>query len=650
MKKIFFICGCMLGLVSISYSQTLFTYGPHKVNTDEFLRAYSKNNATEPNKEKALKDYVQLYINFKLKVLDAKQHGLDSLPQLKKDVADFRSQVIEGYLANPEAIEKLEKEAFERSKKDLLVQHFYIPFSKNAPTETKALAAKAGDYLISHLAKGNTNYTKLAEEASQKFTAVSTTNLGYITAFSLPYAYENIVYALPLHGISKPYTTEKGIHVFKLVNSRASMGRWRVAQILFSFPPQADEINKAQVKKKADSVYLLLKNGMNFGEAVKNFSTDRLTLNSDGELPEFGTAKYSASFQNPVFQLQQVGDFTQPFQTSLGYHIVKKIRQQNISDSMTNAVFRLEIKQKVLADKRMDKVKEAFAKEVLALTNFKSSNKISQTDLYAFVDRIKNLTPVQVTPNYSNPTLVIGHFLKEDVLAESWFAFVRGFVNNPEVYHKQSPAQIWDAFVLEKSEEYYRQHLEDFSPAFQYQMQEFKEGNMLFEIMEREVWNKAITDSVGARALYEANKQNYKWNKSADVIVFNSSNKNIAEEAIKKLSNHKTWKQIILESDGLVQADSARYELNQMAIADSNFVIKAGAITPLIVGDDGTALFVKFIKLYEANEPRSFEDARGLVVNDYQAVLEKQWLEQLKKQFPVRINKKQLQKLLRSQR
>ena len=649
MKKIFLSGICFISLQMAAFSQTLFTYGKNKVETDEFLRAYQKNNSTETNKEKALLEYVDLYINFKLKVQDAKSKGLDTLPQIIEDVANFRNQIIESYLAKPDAIEALEKEALARSGKDILVQHFYVPFAINGSDESNNKATEAAEYIYNNLTKNKTDYTKLAEEASQKYTAVNTSNLGYLTAFTLPYNFENIIYGLPANGVNKPYASKKGLHVFKVLNIRQSAGRWRVAQILFSYPPQADEATKADLKEKANTVYNLLKTGTNFTEAVKKYSTDRLTLNSDGEMPEFGTGKYSGKFEDAVFALKKDGDFTAPFETTLGFHIVKRLRNLPITDTTSNEVLLLELKQKVLADTRINSIKEDFNKEVLQQTGFKIDKNIAQNLLLSYVETLKNLKPQEATPVYTIANSTIANIKQQPVKGSEWIEFARMFINNSALNQNQSATQIWDAFVLNQSVAYYREHLEDFNPAFKYQMQEFKEGNMLFEIMERKVWNKAIEDSTGALALYNANKQNYTWQKSADVIVFNASNKEEAQKILDQLSKNKTWKEIILEADGLVQADSSRYELNQITISDPNFVIKKGAITPMIIGEDGTAAFVKFIKLYNENEPRSFDDARGLVINDYQAILEKEWIQDLKKAYPVKLNKKVLDKVISQQ-
>ena len=648
MKKILLSGFCFLSLQMAAFSQTLFTYGKNKVETDEFLRAYQKNNSTETDKEKALQEYVDLYINFKLKVLDAKKEGLDTLPQIIKDVADFRSQIIESYLAKPDAIESLEKEALQRSGKDILVQHFYIPFATDGSAESKTKATEAADYIYNNLTKNKTDYSKLAEEASQKYTAVTTSNLGYITAFTLPYNFENIIYSLPANGVNKPYASKKGLHIFKVLNIRNSAGRWRVAQILFSYPPQADEATKATFKEKANEVYSILKKGGNFTEAVKNYSTDRLTLNSDGEMPEFGTGKYSGAFEDAVFALKKDGDFTIPFETTLGYHIVKRLRNLPITDTTSNDVFLLELKQKVLGDSRINNVKESFNKEVLQQTGFKTNKTFPENLLVSYVDSVRKLKPQEATPVYKIANSNIAMVNQQNVTGAEWIDFARMFINS-SLNQKQNDAEIWDAFILNQAVAYYRDHLEDFNPAFKYQMQEFKEGNMLFEIMERKVWNKAIEDSSGARALYNANRQNYTWQKSADIIVFNASNKEEAEKTLQKLAQNKTWKEIILEADGLVQADSARYEINQINISDPNFVIKKGAISPIVIGGDGTAVFVKFINLYNENEPRTFDDARGLVINDYQTILEKEWIQKLKKEYPVKLNKKVLDKITSQQ-
>ena len=109
-----------------SYSQTLFTYGDHKVNASEFLTAYNKNKTATSNDSQAIRDYLNLYINFKLKVQAAEDIRLDTLPSMLADLQNFRSQIEDTYLKDEKEVNRLVDEAFLRSQKDIHAMYYFI--------------------------------------------------------------------------------------------------------------------------------------------------------------------------------------------------------------------------------------------------------------------------------------------------------------------------------------------------------------------------------------------------------------------------------------------------------------------------------------------------------------------------------------------
>ena len=178
-------------------------------------------------------------------------------------------------------------------------------------------------------------------------------------------------------------------------------------------------------------------------------------------------------------------------------------------------------------------------------------------------------------------------------------------------------------------------------------MQEFKEGNMLFEIMERNVWSLASNDTAGLLIHYNANSTNYKWAASADVVIFNCSNVKVAEETMTALKKGKNWRSIAEDNSNSLQADSGRYEISQITGTNIAGTPARDSYSPISTNVDGTSTFVKFVNIYAANQQRSFEEARGLVINDYQQVLESKWLTALKKKYPVKVNENMLKEMLK---
>jgi len=637
MKK-FYLLVALAICSGISYSQTLISYGNSTISREDFLRAYNKNKPVTPDKEKAMREYLELYSNFKLKVKAAQELRIDTLQQISYDVANFRNQILENYLSDEKGVQRLESEAFQRSLADLHVLHFFIPAGAGITSEDSLKAISGINEIFSKLNAGNTSYPSIVQEVSSKYLPARFSDIGFITAFTLPYEFENVIYNTPVGKQSNPYKSKNGWHIFKVSEQRKSAGKWKVAQVLFTFPPDASPEVKAAIAKKADSVYSLIKGGMHFGTAVKNFSDDKLSYMADGELPEFGTGKFSYQFEKEVFALKNDGDITRPFATSFGYHIVRRISHTDaITDPNDDAV-KYELRQRVMADPRINLEKQKFAKAIVEQTKFKRNLQVKDAELYKYADSMLKDPSLEKAMKLPISKKTIANFPKAPVTGEEWLLFIRDYRYNPEQYKGESPAQLWDKFVSAASVDYYKKHLEDYNPDFKFQMQEFKEGNMLFEIMERNVWNKAITDTAGLLTLYNSNKTKYKWGKSADVLIFNNSTEQVANKLMAELKAGKDWKTLAEESNATIQADSGRYEILQIMGSDYKGEPQANTYSPITVGPDGSAAFVKFLRIYEPDQQRSFEEARGLVINDYQNLLEQQWLASLRKKYPVKVN------------
>lgn len=622
-----------------SFSQTLFTYGNYKVSKDEFLRAYNKNKTPVEDKEKALREYLDLYSKFKLKVQAAKEMKVDTLEQLKYDLQNFRSQVEDGYLADDKGIDALIDEAIQRYQKDIHVYHFSVPLEKDSATAYKAL-----EEVATQLKAGKTGYDAIAKEVSEKITPVKGSDLGYITAMLLPYEIENLVYGLKPNEASKIFRTKSALHIFINTGERKSAGTWKVAQILFALPPDASEEKITATKHIADSLYNLADFGADFGELAKKYSDDKLTYMNGGDLPEFGTGKYDPFFESKVFSIEVDGGLAEPFMTKHGIHVVKRLRHFDLPADRSDEDFTYNLKQQILKDSRSDKVKEDFTKQVLTATGFKRNPQIKDEQLFRYADSV---TVNNAVKKYPISKQVIFSFAKSNITGNDWLNFVKDYKLNAAVYKGEDNKALLDKYIKTASTEYYKKHLEEYNADFSYQMQEFKEGNMLFEIMERKVWGKAAADTDGLKKYYAANKSNYLWAESADVLLFNCGDKKAAEDAIEGLKAGKDWHALAEESDGKVQSDSARYELAQLPVAAGSS-LTAGSITaPLINETDNTASFVKVLKVYPAGQQRTFDEAKGLVINEYQAKLEEEWIKELKKKYPVKVDEAVFQSLLK---
>jgi len=630
--KLFLFMSCCL-IVASAQSQTLFTYGPYKVSKEEFLRAYNKNNVPAADKEEALRDYYDLYANFKLKVQAAEDMKLDTLPQLKKDLEDFKAQVQDNYLNDEEGLKSLIHEAYLRGRKDLHVLHFSISVPAQSTASDTSTAYKKILEAQRLLSKGNIDYKAVAGNTGVKFS-----DLGYITVFSLPYIYENIVYNLNPGEVSAPVKVKNTWHLFKLADERNSIGKWKIAQILLVYPPDANDSAKEKIMEKADSVYRLAVNGSDFALLASEYSQDRYTYNTGGELPEFGSGKYEPSFEEQVLKLKSDGDIGKPFATSFGVHILKRISHTDLPNREDDPGLQFEYRQKILQDSRINEAKEKFIRDAKRATGFKLTNRVKESDLFRYADSVLVDLSVNNSATYPISKKVLFSFSKGSKTGADWLNFVRDYKGNPSLYQQENDKGLWEKFQHVSVLQYYKEHLEQYNKQFAYQMKEFRDGNMLFEVMERKVWGKAASDSSGLLGYYSAHQSNYLWPESADVILVTASNEQIAHQTMKELDSGKPWKTILEEGNAMVQLDSGRYELNQIFDHQTKQKPQPGSYSAINHNQDGSVSLTKYIRFYPAKQQRSFDEARGLVINDYQNVIEKEWIATLRKKYPVKLN------------
>ena len=635
-------------MASHAFSQELFSYGNHPVSSSEFLRAYNKNKTAKTDDQQALRDYLDLYINFKLKVQAARDAHLDTLPNLKADLQNFRSQIEDNYLKDEKQLNALVDEAFVRSQKDIHVLYFFIPANDQMSFADTAKFFKGANELSQQLKSNKGNTDEILQKLNTAGVPVTKNDLGFITVFTLPYEYENIIYGLKPGQTSTPYRTKKGWHIFKNIEERRAVGKVKLAQILFAVPEGFNE-QRAHTKKLADSVYDALKNGADFGALAKQYSDDKMTYMNGGEMPEFGVAKYNPDFEKMAFSIKNDHEIAKPFETEFGFHIIKRISATPVLDNKNDEAFMFNLKQEVLKDSRIEVAKKKFLADILPKIGYRKLP-VNEQDLWKVSDSSllvnKNVSAGKVNEN----TVLFSYNDNGKVKVSDWIQYLRNSNKaQPGALH-ESYQKLFPDFIALSATNNYRKRLSAFNPEFKNQLEEFKDGNMLFEIMERQVWEKASTDSVGLLNYYDAHKDKYWWNASADAIIFSCANETVAKNSIHELEKGTSWKQMVVDNSSQVQADSGRYELSQIP-ANSATKFTAGLITkPVVNANDGTAVFSKILNLFPDHQPRNFNDARGLVINDYQNFLEEKWIVELKKEYPVKVNDKVFQSLLKQRR
>lgn len=614
--------------------QTLFTYGTNAVSKDEFLKAYNKNNAGQPGNEQSYREYLDLYTKFKIKVKAAKDLKLDTLESQKAELQGFKLQVAESYMNDDATTNRLVMEAFDRGRKEIHLAHIYLPVSPEANAEDLAAANTKITAAYDRLVKGESFESVALAVSADPSVQSNKGDIGFITALSLAYDLENIAYNTAPGQYSKPYRSKTGFHILKNLGERKASGRIRAAQILLAFFPDATEAQKQQQKKLADSLYSAILAGADFKTLAAQFSNDNLSYQTGGEMMEFGIGRYEPAFENAAFSLAKDGEVSKPVLSSFGYHIIKRLELKPAQDTLPEGRDKDALKQAVFQSDRMEAAKKAQLVKIREQIGFKKAV-YNEAAFWSVTDTLMLGRPLPRNSQLNTNTLLFT-FGNKKVLFKDWQDHLVQIRNRrTSLGRKAMFAEFSDIKVLE----YYREHLEQYNKDFAFQLNEFKEGNLLFEIMQRKIWDKAAADSVGLRKYFEKNKSKYKWEASADAIIFTFSNAELASQMRSRIdSNWKAWNKFAGTTDGNMQADSARFELSQIPVPDrTNF--QPGLLTANTKNEnDNSVSYGYIIRLYPANEQRSFEAARGFVINDYQAFLEENWIRELQKKYPVKIN------------
>ena len=624
----------LLSFIIISYnsnSQVLFTYGKNAVTKSEFATNFLKNtNNLTGDRKKALEENLDLYIKYKLKVQAAYDSKYDTLQNQKEDLQNFRRQIETKYLTEDKAFAALVDEAFERTQKDVRIQHIILLKNKDAA----AAQLKANEAF--QKLKTGADFAAVAKQYSNDPSVTDNGgDLGYITAFSLPYNMENVAYANAVGSYSQPFESSIGYHIFKVTAVRKALGSMQAAQILIPFVPNGGQDDREAAEKKINEVYTKLNKGEIFENAARAFIGDAQSASAGGLLKEFKVGKYDVAFENTFAKLA-LNEYSKPFKTSFGWHILKRLNTSTIK-TIKDAEVTEQLTALINTDERKAKAEEAFLQSKLGVCGYKESG-LNKTDLFALTEQ--KFSNGNIADSKIKESTILHSFTKQKITVGNYWQFVKD-AKATAAFKDNSYENLLKEYVKATLYEYYKNNLEDYNETYREQIKEFKDGNMLFEAMEKNVWNKSSSDTVGLKKYYVANSKKYIWDKSADAIIISVADKNTALVIYGNMQKEpNNWQQLMTKYVNIAQADSGRYELGNIPIAEKTNFTNGMTTVPFSPNGDNNYLLAHIVKLYNEGQLKAFADARGLVINDYQLQLEDAWIAELKKKYTVTVNTK----------
>lgn len=604
----------------------------------EFEYIYNKNNSNNSLDKKTLDEYVDLFVNFKLKVEEAKAQGLDTTKSFINELAGYRSQLTKPYLTDAKVDESVLQEAYNRLKEDVEVSHILIRIQQNASPADTLAAWKKINAIAKRIEKED--FAKVAKEVSEDESAKENNGyIGWVSAFRTVYPFETMAYNTKPGTISKPVRTAFGYHIVKVQGRRESQGEILVAHIMRFTEQGNDEKNKS-AKFKIDSIYDRVKAGDDFGKLANDLSDDRGSATKNGELPWFGAGRMIPEFENAAFALKNKGDMSAPIQSAYGWHIIKLIDRKGIEsfESMKE-----DLQSKVKRDERASLGLKSFVAKLKSDYKFTTNNE-SVKEYYSLLDK-KTLTDSVFqleAAKLAKPIMTIAakSFTQSDFTQ---------FLKANSYTDKTAAADIIDekyaAFVEKEILAYEDSQLEKKYEDFRFLMQEYHDGILLFEVSNNEVWEKASKDTEGLAKYFNNNKADYKWEKphfkGRLISCKDKETFKAAKAIVKKSHNDSIDKYLRTRLNDSIQ--HVKIEKNIFVQGDNKQVDKLAFKSKAVVEADKDYPFVFVSGKMLKTLPEDYTDVRGLVTADYQEYLEKEWIAKLRTKFTVEIDKKILE-------
>ena len=635
-------------------SGTILTVGSEEVSSADFQHVFLKNNRDSVITEDALNEYMELFINFKLKVQAAEALGMDTMETFQRELAGYRTQLARPYLTNNDLLQDLVKQAWERQQEEVRARHILVSCSAEASAADTLKAYKRALAMRKRVENGE-DFQKVAQSKGGSDDPSVRDNggdLGWFSAFQMIYSFEDAAYNTPVGSLSEIVRTRYGYHVLEVTGRRDARGEIRTAHIMIRTKEGASEDEVAQSESRIGQVYDLLQNGLPWEELAMKMSEDATTSGKGGELPWFGTGKMVEEFENAAFGLKADGAISRPFQTSYGWHIVKRLEYRA---PLGFEASKRELQKRVSRDSRSELTRTSFLENLKIEYGFTANT--------AALTSIKRYAARQDSVFFPNHELQIGRSSdrsKTLVTLAGQTATVQDFVdylNKAKIRNLEKATgevideqfQIWTEKLMLDYED---TQLEAKHNDFRLLMEEYHDGILLFELTDEKVWSRAVKDTAGLETFHAAHRNDFMWGPRTEVTIFTCANDKVVKATKKAIKKGKDLvafqREANAENSTAVRMESGLFSEGENNWADQILAENAAGTlstgTATYEGAGGETIVVYIQDLRDA-EPKSLMEARGQVIAAYQDFLEAEWIRELRGNTTVEINRDLLQNL-----
>ena len=617
-----------------SSDEVLFTVDGTPVTKGEFLYVYQKNNPSKKNdmSRESLQEYLDLYINFKLKVAEAHALHIDTTRKVREELDKYGDQLIKSNF-DKEVLEPAIRKHYERMKTERMVYHVMQGLGASSTAEDSAKALMQISEAWQAVQDGTAFETVATNYSTDPNAEKSGGRVGWVTGFSIPdMHFEDMTFETPIGKVSPIFETKYGYHYLTVKEERPSSGKVKVQHILVKVPQAANPEAEAKAKMRADSIYNLLRSGAQTFDALVELSDDQTTAQRGGHLDWFGVGKMVAPFEAAAFALKNPGDISEPVRTSYGWHIIRLEEKQGLGSFEEVSP---DIKNRIERSSQYTDLRNDYVNQVRERYKF-SEYPENKNAVIAVLDSnfINNSWNADMAKGMDQPIFAIGDkTFTQDDFAITLQVKQRAFRDkNIENKANKIYQQAFENMLIEYD---MSQRNIDFSRL----MQEYRDCIPLFALLEEKVWTAAAKDTAGLEAFYEAHKTDYMWEERVAATIYNCADAATAK-SVRKLVKKNTADSLILakintDSVQRVTIQSGKFLPGQNTNVDN--MNKKPGTSDDILNASGNITFVKLHNVVPA-QPKTLAEARGYVISDYQDQLEKNWIASLRKKYPVQVN------------
>ena len=615
---------------------TILKIDNQTVDKTEFEQIYWKNKKEKIATKQDLDEYIKLFINFKLKVIAAEELGLDTTKKFIDELSGYRIQLEKPYLIDTSINEDLINEAYYRTINEVNASHIMTKLGPNPSSEDTLKAYNKILDIRNKIISSNISFEEAAEELSEDpYARSSKGNLGYFNAFKMLYSFECAAYNTPIGKVSDIVRTKYGYHIVKPNSIRKAKGRVKTSHIMITTNLK-NENNLS--KGKINSIYKdLVEKNQTFEELAIQFSEDRKSAKNKGEIGWINSGgNYYPAFEEAVFSLKTDGEYSKPFKTPNGWHIVKRISYEPIGDLKSMSY---SLKNKIQKDARAQKTKSSFLNKLK--TEYQLKNMLNTKELISILKNKKfNYENIESNKNLKNINNAVLTFSN---ISYTNYDFIKYLEKSKLIVkdkiEENSIKQKFEKFINQNLIAFEKTQLETKHPDFKALMKEYRDGILLFEISDQNIWTKAIKDTAGLKKFYSSNTNTWKWPNRVSGTVFTSESK----KTINKVKSLKLKKSLsndsimsILNTENLFNLKYENKIIDDYNKYGTSFEdLEKGLNGPFNHQEKWILIYVKD-KLPKRN--KKLKEAEGIIVSAYQNYLEEQWISSLKKNHSISIN------------